>query len=385
MHFSKLELRRLLPVAMLALAVSCRPAKMTGEGTVLIDSFSTKTNASFFQDVYSGFRVVPLQTGDIALGASGGLRLKDEGGKYILTDAEANAIYTFDHSGKLLGRIMKVGRGPGEYMQLAACEYHDGKYIALVDGGRVIEYDGQGELIREIAQEHDLMDLAIVEGQPVLLVSRVDGDPAEVSDKILVCDADYRPVSSFCPQGFQIFNYASSLVPVVGEPGTFLYLEPVSTQLHKCNKDGIISSYVLDLKGKSVPEAILRADDFEEILALMMNNTPDMYCCSRVFENGSHLLLNLEYVSNGVESLRGQWLVDKRDGSSRIEYLDYNGEFFGFLGLPQLLTAQDEVVYIVDSELLDAALADAPALAAVKDALAAAAGGPALLFCKIKD
>ena len=110
-----------------------------------------------------------------------------------------------------------------------------------------------------------------------------------------------------------------------------------------------------------------------------------MYCCSRVFENGSHLLLNLEYVSNGVESLRGQWLVDKRDGSSRIEYLDYNGEFFGFLGLPQLLTAQDEVVYIVDSELLDAALADAPALAAVKDGLVAAAGGPALLFCKIKD
>ena len=51
--------------------------------------------------------------------------------------------------------------------------------------------------------------------------------------------------------------------------------------------------------------------------------------------------------------------------------------------MPQLLTAQDEVVYIVDTELLDAALAVAPALAAVKDGLAAA-GGPALLFCKIK-
>ena len=384
MHFSKLELRRLLPVAMLALAVSCGPAKTTDDGKVVIDSFSTKTNASFFQDVYSDIRVVPLQTGDIALGTSGGLQLKDEGGKYILTDAEANAIYTFDHSGKLLGRIMKVGRGPGEYMQLAACEYHDGKYIALVDGGRVIEYDGQGELIREIAQEHDLMDLAIVEGQPVLLVSRVDGDPAEVSDKILVCNADYQPVSSFCPQGFQLFNYASKLVPVVGALGTFLYLEPVSTQLHKCNKDGIISTYDLDLKGKAVPDAILHADDFEKMLAVM-ENTPDMYCCSRVFENDNYLLLSLEYLSNGVESLRGQWLIDKRDGSSRTEYLDYGDEFFGFLGLPQQLTARDEVVYIVDTELLDAALADAPALAAVKDGLVAAAGGPALLFCKIKD
>ena len=383
MHFSKLDLRRLLPLVLLTFAVSCGPAKTDCDGTVRIDSFSTKTNASFFQDVYSDIRVVPLQTGDLALGASGALHLKDAGEAYIITDAESNAIYTFDRAGKLLRRIRKVGRGPGEYGQLVSCEYRNGRYFVLASGGHVIEYDGQGELIREISLDRDLMDLAIVDGQPVLLASRMDGDSEGASDKILVCDADYQPVSSFCPQTFQLFNYESRLVAVAGEPGTFLYTEPTSTLIRKCDKSGIISTYELDFKGKQMPEAMLLADDFEKILAVM-ENTPDMFCYSNAFENGNHLLLGLEYLADGEEKLRGQWLVDKRDGSSRIEYLDYNGEFFGFLGLPQLLTAQDEVVYIVATELLDAALAVAPALAAVKDGLAAAAGGPALLFCKIK-
>lgn len=384
MHFSKLDLCRLLPVALMALVVSCGPANTAGDGTVRIDSFSTKTNASFFPDVYSDIQVVPLQTGDIALGASGALRLKDAGEVYVLTDAEVNAIYTFDRSGKLLGRISKVGRGPGEYGQLVSCEYKDGRYIVLAGGGHVIEYDGRGELIREFALERDLMDLAIVEGQPVLLASRMDGDPAEPSDKILVCDADYQPVSSFCPQGFQLFNYASSLVPVVGEPGSFLYTEPTSTLIRKCNKAGILSTYELDFKGKELPEALLKSDDYEKMLAVM-ENAPEMYCYSRAFENGGHLLLSVEYLVNGEEKLRGQWLVDKRDGSSRIEYLDYNDEFFGFLGLPQLLTEQDEVVYIVDTELLDAAVAEAPALAAVEESLSASSCGAALLICKIRE
>ena len=236
MHFSLLDLRRLLPVALLALAVSCGPAKTTDGGETVIDSFSTKTNASFFQDVFSDIRAVPLQTGDFVLGRSSALSLKDKGGKYILADTEANAVYTFDHTGKLQGRILKVGRGPGEYTQLQDCEYADGKYIVLADGGHVIEYDGQGGLLREFTLERDLMDLALVDGQPVLLASRYDGGMEGESDKILVCDADYQPVSSFCPQGFQLFNYASSLVPVAGEAGTFLYLEPLSAQLRKCKK-----------------------------------------------------------------------------------------------------------------------------------------------------
>ena len=329
-------------------------------------------------------RVVPLQTGDIALNESGFLRLKDQGGKYIITDASTNAIYTFDHAGKLLGRIMKVGRGPGEYMQLNYCEYHDGRYIVLADGGHVIEYDGKGELIRELTLEKELLDLAMVGGQPVLLVSRLDGDPAEALDRILVCDAGYQPVSGFCPQAFQLFNFASCLEPVAGEPGSFLYVEPLSTQLRKCDKEGVVTTYELNFKGKEVPEAILKSMDYEEILEVM-ERTPEMYCYPKAFENGKFLLLSVEYLADGDGKLRGQWLVDKRDGSSRIEYMDHDGEYYGFLGMPQLLTERDEVIYVIDSELLDAALAETPALAAVKDELSALAGGPALLVCKIKE
>ena len=67
-----------------------------------------------------------------------------------------------------------------------------------------------------------------------------------------------------------------------------------------------------------------------------------------------------------------------------MEYMDYDGELFSFLGVPMLLTEQDEVVYAVDTEMLDAAIAAIPSLAAVKDSLPASFSGPALLVCKIK-
>lgn len=382
MHFSLLDLRRLLPVALLALAVSCGPAKTTDGGETVIDSFSTTTNASFFQDVFSDIRAVPLQTGDFALGRSSALSLKDKGGKYILADTEANAVYTFDHTGKLQGRILKVGRGPGEYTQLQDCEYADGKYIVLADGGHVIEYDGQGGLLREFTLERDLMDLALVDGQPVLLASRYDGGMEGESDKILVCDADYQPVSSFCPQGFQLFNYASSLVPVAGEAGTFLYLEPLSAQLRKCNKEGLLSTYRIDFKGKEMPEAILQSEDYEQILSIM-TKTPDIYCCSKAYENSDYLLLALEHLSSGDETRRGQWLVKKSDGSSRVEYFDYNGDVFAFLGTPLMLTEQDEVVYIVDTSLFASAVAGMPELTALGDCLDASESESVLLICKI--
>ena len=368
---------------LLALAVSCGTDKKSGEGETRLDSFSAESNASFFQDVYSDVRIIPIQFDGDVLGSSLNVSLKEKEDRYILVDQVTQTVFSFDRDGKPLGRISKPGRGPGEYNQLVSCDYADGKYIVLADGGHIIEYDAQGDMLREFFLERQLMDVAVVDGTPVLLVSRIDGETEEVADRILVCDASYQPQSSFCPEGIQFFNYNSVLTPVAGEAGSFLYVEPVSEQLHKCNKEGILHTYKVDFNGKAMPDKLRTADDYEVILNTL-EGEPDIFCYEKAFENENHLLLAVEHLESGSETEIAHWLVDKRDGSSRIEYMDYDGELFSFLGVPMLLTEQDEVVYAVDTEMLDAAIAAVPSLAAVKDSLPASFSGPALLVCKIK-
>ena len=366
----------------LAFAVSCGTDRKDGSAAASIDSFATKSNVSFFKDVFSDIRAIPLDLGGRVLGTNG-LRLQMADGRYVLTDVRTKTAYAVDPEGNLLTCISKEGRGPGEYTELLKCEYVDGKYVVLADSGHIIEYDGQGSLLREVSLDQDLLDIQFVDtGTPVLLVSRIEGDPAAEQDRIVVCDADYKPLHSFCPQGFRLFNYDNHLAAVAGHDGEFLYVEPTATRFLRCNKEGTLRSCDVDLQGKGFPRNLLEADDWEKILDILLK-TPDVYCYNSVFENDRYYLLALEHLASGNETERGQWLVRKEDGSSRVEYMAEDGDLFAFLGLPLMLTEQDEIVYVLDMDMYGAVADEIPELSAVLGGLDVPEGSAVLLFCKI--
>lgn len=367
----------------LAFAVSCGSDRKGGSTDVSIDSFATKSNVSFFKDVFSDIRVVPLELGGHVLGANHGLRLKVSDDRYVLVDMQAKSVYAFDREGGLLTCISKEGRGPGEYMSLLSCEYVDQKYVVLADSGHIIEYDGQGSMIREVSLGQELMDILFPDaGTPVLLVSRVEGDETAVQDRIVVCDADYKPLRSFCPQGFQLFNYSNRFFSIAGSDGEFLYVEPTATHVLRCNKEGVLHACEVDLGGKDFPDGFRESNDWEKILEILVK-TPDIYCYNTVLENDRYYMMALEHLVSGSETERGQWLVGKEDGSSRVEYMEEDGALFAFLGLPQILTERDEIVYVVDLDLFDAAAEEIPELAALRDRVDVSEGGAVLLVCKI--
>ncbi|MBP5625375.1 MAG: 6-bladed beta-propeller [Bacteroidales bacterium] len=367
----------------LAFAVSCGSDRKGASADVSIDTFATKSNVSFFKDVFTDIRAIPLDLDGHVLGAHHGLRLRISDGRYVLTDMQSKSVYAFGRDGGLLTYISKEGRGPGEYTSLLTCEYVDHKYVVLAESGHIIEYDGQGSMVREFFLEQELMDMLFVDaGTPVLVVSRIEGDEAAEQDRILVCDADYKPQHSFCPLGFQLFNYDNHLSAVAGCDGEFLYVEPTATRFLRCNKEGVLHSCDVDLQGKGFPKSFLESVDWEKILEVLMK-TPDLYCYNSVFENDRYYLLSLEHIVSGNETERGQWLVRKEDGSSRVEYIDEDGTLFAFLGLPLLLTEQDEIVYVLDMDMYGAVADDIPELAAVLDGLDVPEGGAVLLVCKI--
>ena len=364
---------------LLVLSVSCGTEKKDASADVVIRSFSPETNASFFADVFSEVRAVPLDLGDNVLGGALNFRLRAADDRLVLTDRQNSSIYAFDRDGALLARIAKVGRGPGEYQYPQTCEYVNGRYVVLADDRRVIEYDGQGELVQETALDFDMMDFTFVDpATPVFVMSRVDGEPE--ADRVLVCDADYEVRHTLLPQPFQLFNYETQLTKIPGSDGAFLYLDPTSPRLFRCDREQVLSSCEFDFKGRVFPEKLLTADDYEKILEVMLA-TPEIYCIYKAFENDDYMLLALQYLADGEEKKTAQWLVRKDDGSSRIEYMDYAGDLFSFLGPPQLLTADNEVIYIVDMDLYASVADGLPELAAS----VGSAQGFVMLVCKIKQ
>ena len=78
-----------LPVILL---LSCK-AGGDDPSLIQIDSFSEKSNASFFEEVYSDVRLLPLNLDGHLLGSSSQAGLDRAGDGYILTDTQTEALF----------------------------------------------------------------------------------------------------------------------------------------------------------------------------------------------------------------------------------------------------------------------------------------------------
>ena len=345
-----------------------------------IDSFSDKGNASFFEEVYTDMMLLPLDLDDHLLGSSHQLHLEQADDGYVITDMQTEAILLLGPDGSLKTYVSKVGRGPGEYNYLQTCKYRDHKMIALADDSHVIEYTEDGELSAEYTLDYAFADLMLSDnGGAVMLMSRYDGEE-EVCDRIIFTDDSYRQTSSFFPLGFQLFNFGSHLTKLSGDE--YFYVPLSMPQVFKCRGNEVVTTYNFDFRGKGFPEAFLKSDDWEVIYDVMMS-TPEIYYVGGAFETPDFLLFCLGSIIDGDDKDYGLWLIDRRDMSSKIEYYDRNGSEYGFFGPPQMLTPDNEVVYVCDVSLYDDVKDTVPGLSRYASLFEDCPSDYALLFCRI--
>lgn len=359
--------------------LSCRNDR--GDSSVVeIDSFSDKSNASFFEEVYSDIRLLPLDIDGHLLGSSNEMDLEKAGDGFVITDRQTEAILLIGPDGALKTYVSKVGRGPGEYNYLQTCKYRDHKMIALADDSHVIEYTEDGELSREFTLDYAFADLMLSgNGGAVMLMSRGDGEE-EVCDRIIFTDDSYNQTSSFFPLEFQLFNFGSHFTKLSEDE--YLYIPLSMPQVFKCRGNEVVTTYNFNLRGKGFPEAFLKSDDWEVIYDVMMS-TPVIYYVGGAFETSDFLLFDLGNIIDGEDKDRGLWLIDRKDMSSKIEYFDRTSPEYGFFGPPQMLTPDNEVVYVCDVSLFDDVEDIVPGLSKYASLFKSCPSDYAILFCKI--
>jgi hypothetical protein len=355
-----------------------------GSSEITIGSFSEKSNTSFFDEVYSGFRVIPLDLGENLLGMNALVRVGEADGGFLLTDQQAGAIYLLASDGSLVTRISKVGRGPGEYNELQICKYDDDSLLTLADYDHVIRYSKAGELVEEFSLDKYFADIFPLGGKEYALFLDRSEIEADTEDVIYITDASFNKTRSFLPMKFQMWNYGSHLSGVSGTDGRFFCAQQTSTDMYECDRDTVLVTYHFDLHGKEFPKKMVESEDYEEILDILMS-THEMYSIESAFRNDECLFFNVALILDGDDSGIGQWLMDRDGSNPRIEYTDLASDRFQFLGPPKMLTAGNEVVYLCDASFYDSVKDSFPGLAQYEALFTGGKCENFLLFCKIGE
>lgn len=114
--------------------------------SVKID-LTTDTRASFF-DHFSSLELIPLETNEHSIIKYAGKTIF-QGGRYYILDPEQSILFVFDESGRFIGKIDRVGTGPGEYIEIYDFNINQfSNEIEILDPrGRILTYSTELEFI----------------------------------------------------------------------------------------------------------------------------------------------------------------------------------------------------------------------------------------------
>jgi hypothetical protein len=368
--------------ALMAISMSCGQNTAENSSDLEINSFSEESNMSFFNDLISEIKATPLNTGDILMGTSGAFKMTKADNKFLITDLQTNSVFLFNDDGTLITHISKVGRGPGEYTGIQSSVFSNHKIIALADNGHIIEYSEDGEFEKESFLETSVSDFCLLDdGLFAFLVPLNEGE-SDIEDRVIIADSSYKQIKSFSSQQYQLYDFGSSLSKVQNDGDSFLHIQACSPRIEKCNNEGVINSYNINLHGKEFPESFVRAEDYDNLFNIL-TSTPEIYSILNAYENQDYLLFAVCFMSDGEEKEIGLWLLNKNDYSSNIEYINLSDNLFSFIGPPLMLTRNNEVVFICDASMYESVREDYPKFNALNTIISANPDNKIMLTCKL--
>ena len=127
----------------------CKQSPKTGH-VVQIDLKQKGMNETDFLKLVTDIRLIPLETPDSVLIHFYDKLYINEHGIYIL-DSKERTLFMFNPDGTFRSKLCRVGRAPGEYMELDDFKVGNDGSLFLYDGGmgNLYEYDSCGNFIQK--------------------------------------------------------------------------------------------------------------------------------------------------------------------------------------------------------------------------------------------
>lgn len=148
--------------ASLILFCSCSEKKSE---VVSIDLKNCVAPAEMFEP---DFEIIPLETTEESLiGEIEKVKLHDS--CFFVEDRTQKAILIFDWKGKYLNKISRLGRGPGEYVNILDFDVYDGFVCVFSGSGYVLRYDTSGKFIDQMEVDDAYCSMLVAGRDSILL------------------------------------------------------------------------------------------------------------------------------------------------------------------------------------------------------------------------
>lgn len=131
------------------LLAGCQQSPEGGKKIVL-DLEQDGMNETEFLELITDLQLIPLETSDSALIHFYDKLYINEQGIYVLDNIE-KTLFIFNPDGSFRSKLCRVGRAPGEYMDLDDFKVDENGHLFLYEGGigNLHEYDAQGNFVQK--------------------------------------------------------------------------------------------------------------------------------------------------------------------------------------------------------------------------------------------
>lgn len=170
-------------------------------------------------EIATNIQYIPLETNmKCLLGQSPRIQLTDH---FIFIATDMEHLYRFSKNGKFLNEIGRVGKGPGEYIQMINYLIDEkAQHIYANDtpfGGKVICYNFEGKFLREFKVKTNSMMFEFIDDYIMFqnqFYTHANGN--KQADEIVIIDKKGKLIQSFPSTTDPSRKYGISLIPALG-------------------------------------------------------------------------------------------------------------------------------------------------------------------------
>jgi hypothetical protein len=192
-------------------------------------------------------------------------------GKYYIFDMNSKSVFTFNESGKFISRIKRVGKGPGEYLQISdfTIDTKNKQIILLCDiPNCLIYYDLNGNFLKQIKNNEyfryitsndnyfHFVNLLIKYGDKYITTQK-----EELTTKFL-------PIEKFV----QNKDFYSIHPNIIKSSSTYIF-KVYDNVVYQITENEVLPKYQFNFGTKNFAENIASENDLQNILKLSMDRS----------------------------------------------------------------------------------------------------------------
>ena len=185
--------------------------------------------------------------------------LQYKNNRYYIVDDISKKLAVFDSVGHALFEIDAVGRGPGEYAEIADFYVTDEHIIILSRNlKKIITYDLEGIVLEEVSIDDYINGLRPTESgyitySTIGIRSSEDERPPGITELILSPERHINKPLQVFGGSYAQYAYAQHVHFTEGNDGSYLLLNPSDT-IFSYKDDSLGVKYILDFGKKNIPK-----------------------------------------------------------------------------------------------------------------------------------